>query len=65
MIITTPGKYPIIPITCYNKIGNPYRLREAEITAIDKDDRKIYCPDLGWIDWDLPVATGKKKTRKV
>jgi hypothetical protein len=63
MIITTPGKYPIEPITCLNEIGNPYRLRVAEITAIDKDNHKIYCPDLGWIDWNLPV-TGEKKRKK-
>jgi hypothetical protein len=64
MIITTTGKYPIIPITCYNKIGNPYRLRVAEITTIDKDNHKIYCPDFGWIDWNLPVAGEKRGGKK-
>jgi hypothetical protein len=59
MIITTTGKYPIIPMTAINEVGNPYRVREAEITEVDKVNHKIYCPDL-----DLPVATGKKKRKK-
>jgi hypothetical protein len=63
MIIITPGKYPIIPMTAINKVGNPYRLRVAEITEVDKVGHKIYCPDLGWIDWDLPVVGGKRVRR--
>jgi hypothetical protein len=63
MIITTPGKYPIIPQTCTNEKGAYYQLREAEITQIDKVGQKIYCPDLGWIDWDLPVVGEKRGKR--
>lgn len=60
MIITKPGKYQIQPITLYNKIGNPYQLREAEITEVDKFNQKIFCPELGWVEWDLPVKNEKK-----
>jgi hypothetical protein len=60
MIITTTGKYPIEPITCYNEIGNPYRLRVAEITEVDIVGHKIYCPELEWVDWNLPVIGEKK-----
>jgi hypothetical protein len=60
MIITKPGKYQIQPITQYNKIGNPYQVREVEITEVDKVNQKVYCPELGWIDWDLPVKEEKR-----
>jgi hypothetical protein len=61
MIITAPGNYSIEPITCYNTMGNPYRLRVAEVTEVDKVNRKIYCEELGgWIDWNLPVIGEKK-----
>jgi hypothetical protein len=63
MIITTPGKYSIIPQTCINEKGAYYQLREAEITAIDTVGQKIYCPDLGWIDWNLPVV-GEKRVKR-
>lgn len=26
----------------------------------DKENQRIYCPDLGWIDWDLPVKEERK-----
>jgi hypothetical protein len=64
MIITKPGKYEIVPITLYNAIGNPYQLREAEITEVDKVNQKVYCPDLGWVSWDLPVKKEDKKGGK-
>lgn len=60
MIITAPGKYEIIPMTAQNSIGNYYQVRIAEITEIDKENQRIYCPDLGWIDWDLPVKEERK-----
>ena len=63
MIITTVGKYQIIPITCLNSNGSPYQLREALITEVDKVNQRIYCPDLGWIDWNLPVI-GERRARK-
>jgi hypothetical protein len=62
MIITASGNYPIEPITCYNEMGNPYRLRVAEVTQVDKVNQKIYCEELGgWIDWVLPVSGEKRK----
>ena len=62
MIITKPGKYQIQPVTKYNRIGNPYQVREVEITEIDKVNQKVYCSELGWVEWDLPVKEeGKKK----
>jgi hypothetical protein len=64
MIITKPGKYQIQPITLYNKIGNPYRLREAEITEVDRINQKIYCPDLGWVGWDYLLLKDEKKGGK-
>jgi hypothetical protein len=63
MIITKTGKYPIEPITCINSIGNPYRLHIAEVTEIDKENQKIYCPDTGWIDWNLPVISEKRRVK--
>jgi hypothetical protein len=64
MIITTAGIYSIIPITCINAIGNPYQLREAEITEVDKVNQKIYCPDLGWVGWNLPVVSEKRRAKQ-
>jgi hypothetical protein len=62
MIITKPGKYQIIPVIQYNKIGNPYQVREVEITEVDRVNQKVYCSELGWVEWDLPVKEeGKKK----
>lgn len=63
MIITTTGKYPIIPQTAVNSKGAFYQVRVAEIIEVDKVNHKIYCPDFGWIDWDLPVA-GEKRTKR-
>jgi hypothetical protein len=64
MIITKPGKYPIEPITCKNTMGNPYQLREVNVTEVDKVNQKVYCPDLGWVKWDLPVIDEKKGGKK-
>lgn len=60
MIIKTPGKYEIIPMTAKNAVGNYYQVRIAEITAVDPENQKIFCPDFGWIDWDLPLKDEKK-----
>ena len=64
MIITKPGKYQIIPVIQYNKIGNPYQVREVEVTEINKANQKIYCLELGWVEWDLKVKDEKKGGRK-
>ena len=63
MIITNTGTYQIIPITAYNPIGNPYQVREVVITQIDVPNQKIYCSDLGWIDWELPLVGEKRGKR--
>ncbi len=63
MIITKSGTYQIEPITCVNAIGNPYRLHVAEVTKVDMENHKIYCPGTGWIDWDLLVMAEKRKTK--
>jgi hypothetical protein len=63
MIITKTGKYPIIPQTAMNSKGAYYQVRIAEITKVDKENHKIFCPDLGWIDWNLPV-NGETKARR-
>jgi hypothetical protein len=59
--ITEPGTYNIIPITCTNKIGNPYQLREAVVEVVDADRHQIFIKDTGWIDWDLPLVGEKIK----
>lgn len=64
MIITKPGKYQIQPITQYNEIGNPYQVREVEITEVDRVNQKVCCSELGWVEWDLPVKEEKKGGRK-
>lgn len=61
MIITTIGKYPIIPQTALNSNGIPYQVRIANITEVDIRNQKIYCPDLGWIGWNLSVVGEKRK----
>ena len=64
MIITKPGKYQIIPVIQYNEIGNPYQVREVEVTEIDKVNQKVYCLELGWIEWDLKVKEEKRGGKK-
>jgi hypothetical protein len=64
MIITTTGEFPITPITAATSSGVYYQVRIAEITEIDISNHKIYCLDLGWIDWDLPVASDKRRVKQ-
>lgn len=60
MIIHTPGSYPIHPpLTVKNSKGVYYQVRIVEVTEVDMEAQKIYCPDLGWIGWD--IATNEKK----
>jgi hypothetical protein len=58
MIITTPGSYPIHPpITALNSKGVYYQVRIIEVTEVDMEAQKIFCQDLGWVGWNLPVIS--------
>jgi hypothetical protein len=61
VIIHAPGSYPISPpLTARNSQGVYYQVRIVEVTEVDIEAQKVYCPELGWIGWDLPVKEGKK-----
>jgi len=61
MKITKPGSYPIHPpITARNSRGVYYQVRVVEVTEVDMESQKIFCQELGWIGWELPVKEGKK-----
>jgi len=63
MIIHTPGSYPISPsLTARNSRGIYYQVRIVEVTEVDMESQKIFCPELGWIGWDLPIAGEAKRS---
>jgi hypothetical protein len=62
VIIHTPGSYPISPpLTARNSQGVYYQVRILNVTEVDIEAQKVYCPELGWIGWDLPVVGEGKK----
>jgi len=61
MKVRKTGSYPIHPpLTAQNSQGIYYQVRIVEVTEVDIEAQKVYCPELGWIGWDLPVKEGKK-----
>ncbi len=60
MKITKPGSYPIHPpLTARNNKGIYYQVHIVVVTEIEIEAQKIYCPDLGWVGWDLPLVGEK------
>jgi hypothetical protein len=61
MKVRKTGSYPIHPpLTARNSHGIYYQVRIVEVTEVDIEAQKIFCPELGWIGWELPVKEGKK-----
>jgi hypothetical protein len=63
MIIRTIGQYHIDPpLTAQNAQGVYYQIRILVVTEVGIVAQRVFCPELGWIGWDVKTPKeGKTK----